>query len=143
MPEDKQNLDDITGDIDEQLKNLNDEERQNVLFQLTQINNYTGNLPDPEILGRYEKMVPGLAKKYFEDVIDESKFRRSIISKQQKSDLRYRTLGMILGFIIALILIGGSIFLLMNNHKVAGGLMGSAVIVGVLGIFVSPDSDDK
>lgn len=28
MPEDKQNLDDITGDIDEQLKNLNDEERQ-------------------------------------------------------------------------------------------------------------------
>lgn len=135
-----QNINEITDDIN----SLPESERDQLLVQLnTQVNNYGGMLPNPETLEKYNNMVPGSAEKYFNEVFEESKFRRSLIDKQQNSDNSYRIIGMILGAIFGIIMVIGSFYLILNDHPVAGGVIGCSLLLGVLSIFINPENKDK
>lgn len=135
-----QNINEITDDIN----SLPESERDQLLVQLnTQVNNYGGMLPNPETLEKYNNMVPGSAEKYFNEVFEESKFRRSLIDKQQNSDNSYRIIGMILGAIFGIIMVIGSFYLILNDHPVAGGVIGGSLLLGVLSIFINPENKDK
>lgn len=100
-------------------------------------------LPNPETLEKYNNMVPGSAEKYFNEVFEESKFRISLIDKQQNSDNSYRIIGMILGAIFGIIMVIGSFYLILNDHPVAGGVIGGSLLLGVLSIFINPENKDK
>lgn len=139
-----QSIDEISGDISK----LPEEDQKRLLFQLnqqnTQVNNnYGGMLPNPETLERFNRMVPGIAEKYFDDVFAESKFRRALINKQQNSDNKYRMTGIFLGWLFGLLLLLGSIFLIYSGHSVVGSLLTGTILLGALGIFVSDTNSDN
>lgn len=122
----------------EKVVKLPDEEKNQAFLMLNaQINNYGGMVPDPEVLEKYNKMVPGIAEKYFDNVFEESNYRRDLVKTQQKSDNRYRMMGLFFGFIFGFMLIGASTFLLYHDHPIAGGILGASVLLGGLGIFVN------
>lgn len=87
-----------------------------------QFNNYGGMLPNPEALQRYNDMVPGIAEKYFDNVFEKSNFRRDFVVNQQKSNNKYRMIGLLLGWLFGLALIAGSIFLIYTGHAVTGSI---------------------
>ncbi|MCT3038361.1 DUF2335 domain-containing protein [Leuconostoc mesenteroides] len=131
--------------VDKVVKLPEEEKNQAFLMLNAQINNYGGMVPDPDVLEKYNKMVPGIAEKYFDNVFEESKYRRDIVKTQQKSNNTYRMVGLIFGFLFGAMLIYASAFLLYHGHPVAGGILGATVLLGGLGIFVNDTngSDDK
>ncbi|WP_273727898.1 DUF2335 domain-containing protein [Leuconostoc mesenteroides] len=123
--------------VDKVVKLPEEEKNQAFLMLNAQINNYGGMMPDPDVLEKYNKMVPGIAEKYFDNVFEESNYRREIVKTQQKSNNLYRMVGLILGFLFGGMLICASAFLLYHGHPIAGGILGASVLLGSLGIFVN------
>ena len=81
---------------------------------------FVGPLPHPEILGRYEQISPGAAKRIISMAEKQSHHRQSLEAKLVDSNISNEKTGMWLAFLvtIALILIGA--ILLMNNKNAIG-----------------------
>lgn len=54
----------------------------------------------------------------------------------EKRQAAYLAAGQIFGFILAAIAIAGSVFLIHEGHKIEGGVLGAAVIIPLVALFV-------
>jgi uncharacterized membrane protein len=101
--------------------------------QTTQV--FHGPTPPPDVMERYEALVPGIAKRLFDLAEDESTHRRAletsaneaniaaqqrqlaIAEKQADGVFRSDALGQGAGLIVALSCIAGAVYLAVNNHE--------------------------
>lgn len=114
---------------------------QSGAVQQTQTHVFQGPTPPPEIMERYEALVPGTAQRLFKLAEDESLHRRtmesqantanifaqekqlSIADYQSRATFKSDSIGQIAGILVSLSCVAGAVFLAMNNHEwVAGGL---------------------
>ncbi len=97
---------------------------------------YSGPLPPADQLVRYNDAVPNAAERILVMAEQQSAHRRNLETKALSSDTFRATLGLIFGFVLALITVAGSIYLIMNNQGYFGvGLFG-ATLAGIVGTFV-------
>lgn len=95
---------------------------------------FSGPLPPPEMLEKYEVIVPGCAKTIISNMMDESSHRREVERRSMDDGLRYAKAGLTMAFIIAILGIGMGfaiallVLLLANGWaQIAGILAGTAL----------------
>ncbi len=70
---------------------------------------------------------------------EEIEMKKAVI----KSDARRANLGLITGFIIAIIGLGGSIYLGINDKVVASAIMGGGTMTGLVAVFVTANKRQR
>ncbi|HEM4128982.1 TPA: DUF2335 domain-containing protein [Streptococcus suis] len=118
--------------IVEEVERLPKEERQVVLEKLEI---YQGDLPHPDILQGYNKLYPDAAKRIIENGIAETEHRRKMEERYLSGNILAHRLGQILGFIVALTIVGSGTFLIFTGHAIAGSIMTGTTALGVIGLF--------
>lgn len=102
---------------------------------------FSGPLPHPEILARYEEILPGAATRIFEMAEEQALHRRYMEKNSLALSGRDALLGIVLGFIIALSgIVGGILIIAFNSDSVGALISGSAIsgssLVGIIRTFV-------
>lgn len=112
---------------------------------------FSGPLPHPSILARYEEILPGAATRIFEMAEEQATHRQDMEKQSLNLAGRDALLGIILGFILAISgIIGGILIIAFNPSSVGALLSGSAIsgssLIGMVRIFVignkTQDKDD-
>lgn len=106
--------------------------------QLLQVmaESYSGPLPPPDFLRSYNEIVDDGAERVFRMAEQQAAHRqhleRTLLLGQDKRANR----GQLLGFFIALAVLGLGGFLVLSGHDWAGGTVMAVDVVGLAGIFV-------
>ena len=98
---------------------------------------WDGAYPPPAILEGYESIQPGLADRIFKMAEDELAHRQQM----EKRLASYMSSGQWFGFILALAAIVGSVFLIYSDKQIAGGMLGGAVLIPLVAMFVKGQFD--
>ena len=93
-------------------------------------------MPSPRTLKGYEEILPGCAERIIKSFEIQSTHRQSLEKKVVKGQVNQSFIGQILGFIIALLFLLAGTHLIANDHDIAGAVISSLDIVGLVGIFV-------
>ncbi len=108
---------------------------------------FSGPVPTPDVIERYEKIYPGAAKMIFEKWDSQVNHRHHIEKSVVWTDNVKSILGVVFGFIIDLSSVGGGLYLILNQ-VVALGLVVLSLGLGmvIFSVLVSRKknpSDDK
>ncbi|HMS60036.1 MAG TPA: DUF2335 domain-containing protein [Tepidiformaceae bacterium] len=100
---------------------------------------WAGPLPPPEALAQFEAIAPGLAMK----LVDMAVAQQAHDNEMERSVLRWegiRSLGGLLsGFLVAVLMILTSGFVIYHGHDVAGAAIAGATLVGLVAVFLQRD----
>ena len=131
MDTENKDLIEINNIVDE-VERLPQEQRQ-VVLQKLEI--YQGDLPHPDILKGYQDLDSDAAKKIIDNGIAESQHRREMEDKYLSGNIASHKLGQLFGFIIALVVIIGGIYLIATDKQIAGSILTGTTALGVIGLF--------
>jgi uncharacterized membrane protein len=101
------------------------------------------SFPSPEQLKNYESVLPGLAKRLVDQVEKQTAHRFEIENKLVSSGIRKSTLGLIFGFLIGSIGIGGGFYLTALGFNVIGIIFSSATLVSIVTAFIYGSQSKK
>lgn len=94
----------------------------------------SGPLPQPDVLSRYNEIVPGAAERIIAMAENQSRHRQELeakaVSAQVEDDRAQRTetfRGQVFGFLIAIVAIAGGVLSVCLVPGVAGGVTGSII----------------
>nr|WP_255607990.1 DUF2335 domain-containing protein [Methylosinus sp. Sm6] len=88
--------------------------------------------PPPAILEEYERFSPGFAQKVIRMAEDELKHSQSM----EVRAAQYFSRGQWMGFVLAFIVLTGSIWLISIGKEATGGLLAGAVVLPLIGMFI-------
>lgn len=97
---------------------------------------FTGPIPPPEILQKYETILPGLAERIMKQAESQTAHRIEIEKKIIASDITNSRLGLIFAFILGLIGIGGGLYLTSLGMTESGLYISSASLVSLVSVFI-------
>ena len=97
---------------------------------------WEGPLPPPQILEGYESVVPGAADRILRMAEAQSESRLQIERTIVTGDSRRAYLGIVAGFVLSMVVIGGGIYLIATGHDWAGACLIGLNLVGLAGVFV-------
>jgi len=117
------------------------EEERSLIYQKLEI--YQGDLPHPKILAGYNALYPDAAKRIIENGIAETEHRREMEKRYLNANIKAHNLGQILGFVIAILIIVGGIYLILKDHQVSGSILSGVSALGVIGMFTGNNSGNK
>ena len=132
--------------IDEILKDETIDQSTKISILLGRINKsitFSGPIPHPTILKGYEEVLPGSADRILSMTEKEGEHRRKIETELVKNDNIRSYLGQIAGFTIAIVGLGGSIYLGINDKVWASGIMGAGTLTGLVTVFVTGDKERR
>jgi len=101
------------------------------------IEQFSGPIPIPDILARYNEIIPNAAERILVMAESDAKHRRDIEMVAINAQRRERHLGQILGFSIGLFALATSAFALSLGHSVAASVIGGTTVVGLVAVFVT------
>ena len=132
--------------IDEILKDETIDQSTKISILLGRINKsitFSGPIPHPTILKGYEEVLLGSADRILSMTEKEGEHRRKIETELVKNDNIRSYLGQIAGFTIAIVGLGGSIYLGINDKVWASGIMGAGTLTGLVTVFVKGDKERR
>lgn len=133
---DKRNMDKSDQEIIDQVNKMKIPEKQKHDIIAT-MEMYSGPIPHPKILAGYQALYPGAAKKIIDNGVAESEHRRHMETARQRRRGHLAWASMILLFIVCVIFMLGSFYLIMNGHKIIGGIFGGSSFVVLAGSFLN------
>lgn len=97
---------------------------------------YSGPLPHPGHLERYEDVLPGAADRIFS--MAEVSLAARVNEKETRliDDIKDRRLGMVLGFLALALLISAAAYCAINENNVGTGIFLSAAVIGTIPRFI-------
>jgi uncharacterized membrane protein len=118
-------------------------QQQAMMMKVAQAYSFSGPLPPPEVLEKYNQVVPGLAERIITMAEQQSKHRQGLERTVVDSNAFVQKVGPFLGFIVAMTAVGGGIELILKG-KDGYGL---AAIIGALaslaGVFIYGKSKQR
>lgn len=117
------------------------EDKRQIVYQKLEI--YQGDLPHPDILKGYNELYPEAAQKIIDNGIAETEHRRSMERRYLQGQINDKKLGQTLGFIIAVLIISGGVYLIMNDHQITGTIMTGISAIGVIGLFTGNSNQNN
>lgn len=103
---------------------------------IVQRESFSGPLPHPDHLKRYNQIVPGSANRLLKMAEDDLAHIHKM-KQQQASIEKIATIGGLLtGWSIAMVALLGSGYLILNGHDIAGAMLGTGSLASLVGIFV-------
>jgi uncharacterized membrane protein len=100
------------------------------------IQEYSGPLPHPDHLARFEGVLPGAAERIMAGFERQAQHRQKLEDRVTRANVRAQTRGSWLGFIIAILFLAASIYLITHDRPIEGTILGSVDIVGLVSVFV-------
>ena len=92
--------------------------------------------PTPDQLKEYESVIPGLAKRLINQAEKQTAHRIEMETKLVSSGIRKSMLGLVFGFLIGAIGIGGGLYLTAIGFNVTGIVFSSATLVTLVSTFI-------
>jgi len=102
----------------------------------TSMQAFSGPLPPPEILKRFDEVVPGAAERIIKMAEEQSAHRKELEKKVIESDISRSKWGQILGFVIAIVGLAVSALVAIYGSAVAGGIIGVGTLASLVGVFM-------
>jgi uncharacterized membrane protein len=103
----------------------------------------SGPLPHPEILDGYDKVLHGSANRILKMAEKQLDHRISIENKLVDGENQSRLLGLVAGFLIATLGLGGAVYLGYNGKTWESGIMSGGTLVGLVTVFVKGSSNNN
>jgi uncharacterized membrane protein len=97
---------------------------------------FSGPLPHPDILAKFEQVMPGLAGRIMKMAEKQSAHRQSLETTVVNSDVRRAWAGLWTGFVIGMTGIIGGVILGLFGQTALSGLFGGAALVSLAAVFV-------
>ena len=107
-----------------------------ILAQAITMTSFSGPLPPPDILKQYDLIVPGAANRIIVMAEEQGKHRQDIEKVVIASDSRNSTMGIVAGFVVSLLLIGASVFLIIIGKSAEGTVLGTTDVVALVAAFI-------
>lgn len=117
-------------------RNLPQQHNQNGGVIVRQSQTFSGPLPHPEILKKFDEVVPGAAERIIKMAEDQSAHRKDLEKKVIESDIARSKWGQVLGFLIAIIGLGVSALVSVYGNAIAGGIIGIGTLASLVGVFM-------
>ena len=100
-------------------------------------------LPEPDAIRQYNEIIHGAAERILAMAENQQKHdhnqddrRLDILATALRADSRRSSWGLLAGFLIAAVGLGGGIFLIYAGHDWAGGIIATVNLASVAGVFV-------
>lgn len=97
---------------------------------------YSGPLPPPEVLERFDRIVPGGAERIFKQFETQSAHRQKIESKVVASNAFVQIFGAISAFLLGLLAIGGGLYLVHEGRSIVGFGAFFMALASLVGVYV-------
>lgn len=97
---------------------------------------YAGPLPHPNMLEKFEQILPGSADRILKQAEAQTEHRIKMESKVVSADIIKSYLGLIFGFLIGLSGIGGGIYLATLGFDVFGPILSGGSLVMLVTAFI-------
>ncbi|MEK7586811.1 MAG: DUF2335 domain-containing protein [Patescibacteria group bacterium] len=97
---------------------------------------FSGPLPHPEILKKFDEVVPGAAERIIKMAEDQSIHRKELEKKVINSDIARSKWGQILGFVISVIGLLAAALIAIYGNAVAGGIIGVGTLASLVSVFM-------
>jgi uncharacterized membrane protein len=97
---------------------------------------FSGPLPHPDILKKFNEIVPGSAERIIKMAEEQSTHRRELEKKVINSDISQSKRGQILGFIISITGLLVSAFVAVYGSAIAGGIIGIGTLASLVSVFM-------
>lgn len=103
---------------------------------ITEAHQFSGPIPPPEVLAKYNEVVPDAAERIISMAENQSKHRQDLESKAVSSDIENSRRGLIFGLIIGLTAVIGGTVCAVTAHQIAGSVIGGGGLTSLVGVFV-------
>lgn len=97
---------------------------------------YSGPLPHPEALARYDEIVPGAAERIIKMAENEMAHRHDMETRMTKNSIRTTYLGIIFAFLSVIILSASVAYALYRGFDTVAGSIAVGSIAAVAGVFI-------
>lgn len=104
---------------------------------------FSGPLPPPEFLQRYEDIVPGCAKQIMDTFVAQSNHRMALEKLAIGSQLEQSNRGQYFGLIVALAGLGSAVYLGATGHDWLAGTIGGVTLVSMVTAFIVGKSEQR
>jgi len=118
-------------------------EEQRVTAVMSAVYRFSGPLPPPEELAKYEQILPGSANRIISMAEQQSSHRQELEKTVIGANARTQTWGLVSAFIIAMTAIGGGIWLSARGMSGAGLTSIITALAALVGVFVFGKSQQK
>ncbi len=108
-----------------------------------QASRFSGPLPPPEILGHYNQIHPGAAERIICMAEQQGEHRRHLEKVAIEANAFSEKLGPILGFILAMTVVVGGIWLISKGLKTEGLVAVLSAVAAPVGVFVYGKNQQK
>lgn len=106
------------------------------IVKQTQVSQFSGPIPHPDQLAGYEQIMPGLANRIVTMAEVQAIHRQALEKAHMKTGSRDSLLGLIFGFFIALLAIGGGTYCIAIGREIGGSLLSGGGLASVVSVFV-------
>lgn len=103
----------------------------------TKVEHFSGPLPHPDTLARYDQIVPGAANRIVTKFEAQTEHRMRIEKIVVWAGSIKEVAGVFLGFIIAVLTISGGIYTALKGQPFLGGSLSFAGLALIVGAFVT------
>jgi len=114
----------------------NQQNNRTMLVQQTSVQSFSGPLPPPEVLKRFDEIVPGAAERIIKMAEAQSEHRKDLEKKVIESDISRSKWGQILGFIISITGLIVSGFISIYGNAIVGGIVSVSMLASLVGVFM-------
>lgn len=121
-----------TSDIPNNQSQLQQLVRQEVRTEL-----YQGLVPHPDTIAKFEKLYPGAAQFFFEEVEKQTNHRISMETKVVESNIQNEKRGSWFAFIITMTALIGGFILVGLGYKVSGVITAVGGLAVLVGVFIT------
>ena len=123
----------LSGPATENLRQL---VRQEIRQEISVASTFRGPLPPPEILARYNDAVPDGAERIIVLAEKQAAHRMALESRVVDADIKRSNWGLGAGLLVALAGIVAAFLMVDRGNAVAGAVVGSLDLVGLVAVFV-------
>ena len=110
--------------------------RQQQQVQIFTSEDFSGPLPPPQMLARYEEVYPGLVDRMVSLTESQSAHRQKMEAKVISSNVSSQLLGLILSALICLVSISGGIYLILCDKDISGLASTITPLAALVGVFI-------
>lgn len=96
---------------------------------------FSGPLPPPSLLAKYNEVVPGGAERILAMAESQSKHRESLESKVVEGNIKSQQRGSLYAFVIAMTTITGGIYLIHTGNDLSGLATVITSLIGLVSVF--------
>ena len=121
---------------DESIPETKREELKQIFASLSVQERFSGPLPPPEALGRYNNVLKNGAERIMQMAETQSKHRIALEKHAVKEKLKQSRNGQWFGFILGILGMGVAAALALSGHDTVAGIFGTTTIAGLVTVFV-------